>query len=152
MSDEQRITAEKARSIGMRLGIDWVNVDLEQFRRGLEVALERASRDPRIDATKDHITLAGKIASAHPKEIRDSRARLDLFGAGARAQAETTGRQAIARKKNRSRSRGLHLEAALCLMGATLPSCVYSRGTHGLTEEHTECRAASRGREPGRSL
>jgi len=89
MSDEQRITAEKAHSIGLRLGIDWVNVDLEQFRRGLEVELEHGSRDPETDVTNDDLTLTGKIAWAHSKEIRDYYTRLDRLEA--EAQAETIG-------------------------------------------------------------
>ncbi|HET9464524.1 MAG TPA: DUF5661 family protein, partial [Gemmatimonadales bacterium] len=41
----QRIEMEEARRIGASLGIDWTKVDLEQFRRGLEVELEHGARD-----------------------------------------------------------------------------------------------------------
>lgn len=37
MSPKRHITAAQARTIGMRLGIDWSTIDLEQLRRGLEV-------------------------------------------------------------------------------------------------------------------
>lgn len=85
MSDEQRITAEVARSIGMRLGLDWAIVDLEQFRRGLEVELEHGARDPETNVTNDDLTLTGKIAWAHLKEIRDYYSRLDRLEAEAQA-------------------------------------------------------------------
>ena len=76
MSDEQQITAEEARSIGMRLGIDWAEVDLEQFRRGLEVELEHGARDPETNVTNDDPNLTGKIAWAHLKEFPDYYTRL----------------------------------------------------------------------------
>ena len=71
MSDEQRLTTEEARSTGMRLGLNWAKIDLEQFRRGLEVEFEHGARDPETDVTHDDLILTGKIAWAHLKEIRD---------------------------------------------------------------------------------
>ncbi|OGO10567.1 MAG: hypothetical protein A2Y93_08940, partial [Chloroflexi bacterium RBG_13_68_17] len=87
MSDKQQITAEEARSIGMRLGIDWAEVDLEQFRRGLEVELEHGARDPETNVTNDDLTLTGKIAWAQLKEIRDYYTRLDRLEAEAPAES-----------------------------------------------------------------
>ncbi len=86
MSDGQRITAEEARAIGVRLGVDWANIVLEQFRRGLEVELEHGARDPDTNVTNDDLTLTGKIAWAHLKEIRDYYTRLDRLEAEARAE------------------------------------------------------------------
>lgn len=86
MSDEQQITGEEARSIGMRLGIDWAEVDLEQLRRGLEGELEHGARDRDTNVTNDDLTLTGKIAWAHLKEIRDYYTRLDRLEAEARAE------------------------------------------------------------------
>ncbi len=83
MSDTQRITTEQARSIGLRLGLDWAKVDPEQFRRGLEVELEHGARDPETDVTHDDPILTGKIAWAHLKEIRDYYTRLDQLEAEA---------------------------------------------------------------------
>ncbi|MCJ7706954.1 MAG: hypothetical protein MUO38_04980 [Anaerolineales bacterium] len=87
MSDKRQITAEVARSTGMRLGLDWAKLDQEQFRRGLEVELEHGARDPETDVTNDDLTLTGKIAWAHLKEIRDYYTRLDQLEAEAEAQA-----------------------------------------------------------------
>jgi len=87
VSDTRQFTAEEAHSIGLRLGLDWTKVDLEQFRRGLEVELEHGARDPATDVTKDDPILTGKIAWAHLKEIRDYYTRLDQLEAEAKAQA-----------------------------------------------------------------
>ncbi len=86
MSDEQLITADEARAIGVRLGLNWAKVSLEQFRRGLEVELEHGARDPETDVTQDDLVLTGKIAWAHLKEIRDYYTRLDRLEAEAHAE------------------------------------------------------------------
>ena len=87
MTVRQQITAEEARSVGMRRGLDWAKVELEKFRRGLEVELEHGARDPETDVTHDDLVLTGKIAWAHLKEIRDYYTRLDQLEAEAEAQA-----------------------------------------------------------------
>ena len=104
MSDGQRITAEEARAIGVRLGVDWANIVLEQFRRGLEVELEHGARDPDTNVTNDDLTLTGKIAWAHLKEIRDYYTRLDRLEAEARA--ETIGIWPLDGRQARSGGRG----------------------------------------------
>lgn len=76
MPNTRRISAEEARHIGSTLQIDWTKVDLEQFRRGLEVELEHGARDPETNVTNDDLTLTGKIAWAHLKEFPDYYARL----------------------------------------------------------------------------
>ena len=85
MVDKRQIGAEEARKVGTTLGIDWAEVDLEQFRRGLEVELEHGARDPETNVTNDDITLTGKIAWAHLKEFPDYYSRLDKLEAKADA-------------------------------------------------------------------
>jgi len=85
MSNKRQFSAEQARSIGMQLGIDWAQIDLEQFRRGLEVELEHGARDPETNVTHDDPLLTGKIAWAHLKEIRDYYTRLDRLEAESQA-------------------------------------------------------------------
>ncbi|HET7090270.1 MAG TPA: DUF5661 family protein, partial [Anaerolineae bacterium] len=46
VSNKRRISAEEAQQVGATLGLDWQKIDLEQFRRGLEVELEHGARDP----------------------------------------------------------------------------------------------------------
>jgi hypothetical protein len=83
MSAKRRFTADDARKIGTRVGIDWARVDLEQFRRGLEVELEHGAHDPQTNVTNDDLDLTAKIAWAHLKEIRDYYTRLDAMEAAA---------------------------------------------------------------------
>ena len=83
MSAKRAITSAEARTIGARLGINWAQVDVEQFRRGLEVEFEHGARDPQTNVTNDDLDLTGKIAWAHLKEIGDYYTRLDAMEAAA---------------------------------------------------------------------
>lgn len=85
MAGKRRIEAEEARRVGASLGIDWKNVDPEQFRRGLEVELEHGARDPETNVTNDDLAVTGKIAWAHLKEFPDYYTRLDKLEAEADA-------------------------------------------------------------------
>jgi Protein of unknown function (DUF5661) len=87
MNSKRRISTEEARSIGTQLGINWTQIDLEQFRRGLEVELEHGAHDPETNVTGDDLILTGKIAWAHLKEIRDYYTRLDRLEAEAEGEA-----------------------------------------------------------------
>lgn len=87
MSNKRQFSTEEARSIGTQLEIDWSQIDLEQFRRGLEVELEHGMRDPETNVTGDDLMLTGKIAWAHLKEIRDYYTRLDQMESEAESQA-----------------------------------------------------------------
>ena len=83
MADKRRMSTTEAKQIGAMLGVDWKKVDLEQFRRGLEVELEHGARDPETNVTNDDLTLTGKIAWAHLKEFPDYYTRLDKLEAEA---------------------------------------------------------------------
>ena len=85
MGGKRKFGADEARQVGASLGIDWEKVDLEQFRRGLEVELEHGARDPETNVTNDDIGLTGKIAWAHLKEFPDYYTRLDKLEAEADA-------------------------------------------------------------------
>ena len=76
MSKKREISSEEAKRVGGLLGIDWSQVDLEQFRMGLKVELEHGARDPETNVTNDDMTLTGKIALAHLKEFPDYYTRL----------------------------------------------------------------------------
>ena len=86
MSIKRQFSVQEARAVGMQLGLDWAKIDLEQFRRGLEVELEHGAIDPETNVTGDDLVLTGKIAWAHLKEIRDYYARLDQLEAEAEGQ------------------------------------------------------------------
>ena len=86
MSEKRQFSTEEARSIGKQLKINWSQIDLEQFRRGLEVELEHGAFDPETNVTGDDLLLTGKIAWAHLKEIRDYYTRLDKMEEEAETQ------------------------------------------------------------------
>jgi hypothetical protein len=77
VGSKRQLSVEEARSVGTQLGIDWTKINLEQFRRGLEVELEHGAHDSETNVTGDDLVLTGKIAWAHLKEIGDYYTRLD---------------------------------------------------------------------------
>lgn len=82
---KRQVSADEARRIGESLHIRWDAVDLEQFRRGLEVEFEHGLRDPETNVTNDDEKVTGKIAWAHLKEFPDYYTRLDKLEAEADA-------------------------------------------------------------------
>lgn len=85
MDPKKSFTAEEAKSIGERLGIDWSKFDVEQFRRGMDVELEHGLRDSHTKVTDDDPLITGKIALAHLNEFSDYYTRLDKMEAEADA-------------------------------------------------------------------
>jgi hypothetical protein len=73
----KKFTNEEAKTIGEKLGIDWKNYDVEQFRMGLDVELEHGTVDLHTNVTNDDPILTGKIALAHLNEFSDYYTRLD---------------------------------------------------------------------------
>ena len=76
MSTKKRFTTEEARIIGEKLGINWGQFDVEQFRMGLDVELEHGLVDPHTNVTNDDPIMTGKIALAHLNEFADDYTRL----------------------------------------------------------------------------
>lgn len=68
-----KIDAEK---IGNALKINWKEVSLYQFTKGLNVELEHGSMDLQTDITEKDGKLTGEIALAHLKELPDYYTRL----------------------------------------------------------------------------
>jgi len=83
MSAKKKFTAEEAKKIGEKLGIDWSKFDVEQFRRGMDVELEHGTVDPHTNVTNDDPLTTGKIALAHLNEYADYYTRLDELEEGA---------------------------------------------------------------------
>ena len=42
MGDKRRISAKEAEQVGATLGLDWKQIDIEQFRRGLKLSSSTA--------------------------------------------------------------------------------------------------------------
>lgn len=78
MEQHREFSAEEAREIGVRVGIDWARsrFDVEQFRMGLGVELEHGRRDPATNVSDDDEITTGKIARAHLNEFPDYYTRL----------------------------------------------------------------------------
>lgn len=73
---KEHFTAEEAKKIGEKLGLDWSKFDVEQFRMGMDVELEHGLRDPHTNVTNDDPLMTGKIALAHLNEFSDYYTRL----------------------------------------------------------------------------
>jgi hypothetical protein len=77
MSYYETFTPEEAQQIGDRLAIDWDQINLEEFTKGLSIEMEHGAHDPDTDITNDDPLLTAKIAWAHLKEIPDYYTRLE---------------------------------------------------------------------------
>ena len=73
---KKSFTAEEAKAIGEKLGIDWSKFDVEQFRMGMDVELEHGTENPVTNVTNDDPLQTGKIALAHLNEFPDYYTRL----------------------------------------------------------------------------
>jgi hypothetical protein len=80
---KREFSAEEAKDIGDRIGVDWTVIPLDEFRQGLRVELEHGAHDPQTDVTSDDLLVTGKIALAHLKEFPDYYTRLGRMEAEA---------------------------------------------------------------------
>lgn len=75
----KEFTLQDAKQLGEQVGIDFGQVDLEQFRLGLSVELEHGSNDPETNVTNDDPIMTAKITWAHLKELPDYYTRLRVM-------------------------------------------------------------------------
>lgn len=68
---EAKVLPKEARVILSRIDTKGMNIDLEEFRKGLEVELEHGTRFKEANVTNNHPMLTGKIVLAHLKESLD---------------------------------------------------------------------------------
>ena len=73
---KREFSSEEAKDLGERIGIDFNEYNLEEFRMGLSVELEHGSVDPETNVTNDDEIMTAKITWAHLKEIPDYYTRL----------------------------------------------------------------------------
>ena len=85
MKEGKEFSYEEARTIGEKIGINFSEIDVEQFRLGLGVELEHGLKDAETDITHDDLSETGKIAWVHLKEIPDSYTRLSKMEHDAQA-------------------------------------------------------------------
>lgn len=73
-----KVQSEEARVILSKLNVGTMNIELEDFRQGLEVELEHGIRFKDANVTNNHPILTGKIVLAHLKESLDYYKRLEV--------------------------------------------------------------------------
>jgi len=85
-----KFTAEEARRFGEEIGIDWTNTpfDIEQFRSGMSVELERGLHDPLTNVSDDDPHITAKIALAYLNEFPDYYTRLERMEEEAKREWE----------------------------------------------------------------
>ena len=77
MTSKQMINSEVAKQYGEKLGVDWSQFDVEQFRMGMDVELEHGTIDAHTNVTNDDPLTTAKIALAHLNEFPDYYTRLE---------------------------------------------------------------------------
>ena len=63
--DNSKISSNEAKVILSEINVEEMNVDIDEFRRGLEVELEHGLRFKDANVTNNHPILTGKIVLAH---------------------------------------------------------------------------------------
>ena len=72
----KKLDSNDAKEIGEDIGIDWNEVQLEEFTKGINIEFEHGTKFSETDVTNDDKILTGKIAWAHLKEFPDYYSRL----------------------------------------------------------------------------
>jgi hypothetical protein len=75
---DSAVLPEEARVILSEVNTEGMSIDVEGFRRGLEVELEHGVRFKDANVTNNHPLLTGKIVLAHLKETLDYYERLEV--------------------------------------------------------------------------
>jgi hypothetical protein len=87
-----KFNSQDAKEIGDDLGINWDEVKLDEFTKGVNVELEHGTRYPETNVTNNDKTLTGKIAWAHLKEFPDYYTRLEKLEKAAEEYWKRKGR------------------------------------------------------------
>ena len=66
--ESSKISSNEAKTILSEINIEEMKVDIDEFRRGLEVELEHGLQFKDANVTNNHPILTGKIVLAHLKE------------------------------------------------------------------------------------
>lgn len=74
--ERKQFSPNDAKRIGDVLGIPWGRFDVDQFRMGLNIELERGRRDPQTGLDREHPVVAGVIVLARLNEMPDYYVRL----------------------------------------------------------------------------
>ena|ERR1700690_4283200 len=77
MKKRKQHSTEEAKRIGDSLYIDWEQVDLEHFRKGLMGNHKQNSINPETGLTYEGVLLSGKAVLTHVEQIPDYFSRLE---------------------------------------------------------------------------
>jgi len=73
----KKLNSKDSKKIGDNLDINWDEVDLNEFTKGVNIEFEHGTKYPETNVTKNDKKLTGKIAWAHLKEFPDYYTRLE---------------------------------------------------------------------------
>jgi len=88
----KKLNLTDAKTIGDDLGINWNEVDINEFTKGVNIEFEHGTKYPETNVTKDDKKLTGKIAWAHLKEFPDYFTRLEKLEKDAREYWKSKGK------------------------------------------------------------
>ena len=80
----KNLNSKDAKEIGDDLGINWDEVKLEEFTKGVNIEFEHGTKYPETNITNNDKKMTGKIAWAHLKEFPDYFTRLEKLEKKAR--------------------------------------------------------------------
>ena len=66
--EDAQVSSDEAKVILSQVNVENMDIELEEFRRGLEVELEHGTQFKDANVTNNHPILTGKIVLAHLKE------------------------------------------------------------------------------------
>lgn len=66
--EETNVLSDEARLILSEVNVEGMDIDLDEFRRGLEIELEHGTAFADANVTNNHPIITGKIVLAHLKE------------------------------------------------------------------------------------
>ncbi len=75
---DPEVLLDEARIILSEVNVEGMNIDIEDFRRGLEVELEHGVMFKDANVSNNHPVITGKIVLAHMKEFLDYYKRLEV--------------------------------------------------------------------------
>ena len=88
----KKLNKKDAKEIGDDLGINWNEVDINEFTKGVNIEFEHGTKYPETNITNDDKKLTGKIAWAHLKEFPDYFTRLEKLEKEAREYWKSKGK------------------------------------------------------------
>ena len=112
MKISRSVNINQAYQIGDALNVNWQVIDINQFRRGLEVELEHGLVDNDTDVTHNDMLITGKIALAHLNELNDYYSRLEVIE---NIKFNTNDERGVSSKYNSSLLKGVLFGAAVGL-------------------------------------